>query len=352
MKGLVFFTDFHAHLWSEFANPVPDPKLVNDRFSQQIGTLNDIFKFADEHQYGVVHGGDLFHARSSVDTRVINAVFKTIASYKNVPTILLRGNHDSVSNQMDSPASIDIFNQLPNVIVIDTPTYKDLDVDGERVHIEFMPYGEDIPNMKKCLDEQSKRTDKENANINIEVAHLGIDGAKQGLSTHRLAFAFGVADLHPESYDAVYVGHIHLRQKLADNMWYGGSTMQLTFNDQGQEKGYDVFTIKNGKPCWRFVKANYTPFATLDSWSKEDEKTYKNYYVRLQLPEEKAKSLKPENNIRVEAKVKVDNKLRMDIDSSTSPVKVTSTYTGKYYPDLSKVAENVIMSVLGGDSDD
>ncbi|QNO01286.1 recombination/repair exonuclease [Lactobacillus phage Lbab1] len=352
MKGLLFFTDFHAHLWSEFASPVPDPKLVNDRFSQQVQTLHDIFDFAAKNDYGVIHGGDLFHARSSVDTRVINAVFNTIASYSKVPTILLRGNHDSVSNQMDSPASIDIFSQLPNVTVVDTPTYKDLVIDDKKVHIEFMPYGEDVLKMKESLNSQSERAKQGDADINLEVAHLGVDGAKQGLSTHRLAFAFSVADLHPESYDAVYVGHIHLRQKLAENMWYGGSTMQLTFNDQGQEKGYDVLTINDGKPSWKFFKANYTPFITLDSWSKEDEEKFKNYYVRLQLPEDKAKQLAPESNIRLEAKVKVDNKVRMDIDSNTSPVKVTESYMGKYYPSLSKVAESVIMSALGGGTND
>jgi len=100
------------------------------------------------------------------------------------------------------------------------------------------------------------------------------------------------------------------------------------------------------------INPNYTPFITLDSWSKEDEEKFKNYYVRLQLPEDKAKQLAPESNIRLEAKVKVDNKVRMDIDSNTSPVKVTEAYMGKYYPSLSKVAENVIMSALGGDAND
>ena len=52
MNGLVFFTDFHAHLFMEFAKH--DDEFYTDRFKEQCGVLERILKYAADNKYGVV----------------------------------------------------------------------------------------------------------------------------------------------------------------------------------------------------------------------------------------------------------------------------------------------------------
>lgn len=353
MKGLLFFTDMHLHLWSRFSKPVNDPYLVNDRFSQQIKVLNDILDYAESNDYGIINGGDLFHTRGAVDSRVLYSATEAIASHPNVPITIVRGNHDSINNQMGSPASIDALAFLPNVTIVSNPDSMDIEVDGKSIHINFMPYGEDITSMKDVLKGFSDSLSPND--YNILVAHLGIDGAKQGLSTHRLASAFSLGDLYPDKYNAVYLGHFHLRQKLADNVWYGGSTMQLTFNDEGQEKGFDTLTFEKGNPIWKFHKVDYTPFITLTSWHEGDEEKYAGYYVNLKLPAEEAKVARKadvkDTNIQITAKVEDHTKARLNINPNTGVAEVTKKYTDKFFPELTHAAQDVIQDVLSGGDD-
>lgn len=350
-KGLLLFTDFHAYQWSEFSHLVPSKwGSISDRFDNQIEVLDTILDTASKKNLVVVFAGDLFHQRNSVDTQVFNAVFDTFAKYcDSIPQIfLLRGNHDSINNTMESPTSLSPFNYLNNTKVIAEPARRYVEIDGlGQLTIDFMPYGEDIQQIKKVLAEQSK-TVKGPA---VRVFHLGIDGAKQGRHSHRLASAFTLDDLYPDYYDLVYGGHYHKRQYLGgrNSVLYGGSTVPLNFDDEGENKGYDIYIPKQS---FDFTESNSKKFITLNHWDDSLQDKYKNYYVRLQLPEKEAKDIETNktDTVRVEAQPDVDKTTRLGIKADNTPVEITKKYTDEYYPAVSKEASDVIRGVLEGDN--
>ena len=183
---------------------------------------------------------------------------------------------------------------------------------------------------------------------NILVAHLGIDGAKQGQSSHRLASAFTLNDMHSDIFDYVYIGHFHLRQYLADNVWYGGSTMQLSFNDEGQNKGYDIL---HEDGSWEFVPANTPEFVTVTS-AEQLKGLPDTDYIRLRLPEAQAKKLPdmltPEemSNVRVEAQIEQNTEARIDINADDSPESVVGKFMDEYYPDTKQLALDVLKEAM------
>lgn len=345
MKALLF-TDFHAHLFQEFSKP--DPKYYTDRFKQQCEVLETMLKRASREKRIVIFGGDLFHKRGAVDVRVFNKIYNLFSNYcATIPAIyLLRGNHDSYDNSMGSVSSLDTFSTLKNTCVISKPMVinTNFKIAGKPLVFSFMPYGEDIDAMKQKLEEMS-HTD--NHNYNMLVAHLGIDGARQGRSVHRLASAFSLSDMYPDSFDKVYLGHYHARQFLADNVWYGGSTMQLSFNDEGETKGYDLIEDDGSSS---FVEVKAPKFITLTEWNDKSREIAKDNYIRLQVPKNVAQlvteSKDAPSTVRVEAQSNSKVNLRVKISADDSPVKIVNTYMDKYYPEQKSLANEIIKVAL------
>lgn len=261
--GILFFTDFHAHLFSEFAKP--SENFYTDRFATQMKVLREILFEASNRHYGIIFGGDLFHKRTAVDIRVFNSVYLTFADYcDEIPFIyLLRGNHDSFDNSMGSDSSLDTFKTLAHVQVVSNPMVDEVSIQGTTKTLYFMPYGEEVDEMKATLaqyGEQAKDKDS------ILIAHLGIDGASQGLSSHRLASAFTLGDLHADSYELVYLGHYHYRQvllhgydtsrttkkgiskKTIDTIAYGLSSKQIKVSYEEGLVSFGKGYASNGSP--------------------------------------------------------------------------------------------------------
>lgn len=191
----IFFTDSHFHLFTNYAKP--DEDYVNDRFKEQIEALQKVFDIAREEKADVIFGGDLFHKRNSVDTRVYNKVFEVLARNRDIDVYMLRGNHDSVTNSLYTSSSIEPIGYLPNVhIFSSTDTFSFTDV-----NLVFEPYGDETEEIKEHI----KGSYDENK-TNILVAHLGVEGSLTGKGSHRLEGAFGYQDLLPDNYDFILLG--------------------------------------------------------------------------------------------------------------------------------------------------
>src|SRR5699024_69461 len=218
----IFFTDSHFHLFTNYAKP--DEFYYNDRFREQIEALQEVFNIAKEEEAIVIFGGDLFHKRNAVDTRVYNEVFKVFARNKDVAVLMIRGNHDATTNSIYTDSSIDTFNYLPNVTVFTAFGA----IEKNNVNIVFTAYGDETEEIKEYI-KSNVQEDK----VNVLVGHLGVEGSLTGKGSHRLEGAFGYQDLQPELYDFILLGHYHRRQYFQNpNHFYGGSLMQQSFSDE------------------------------------------------------------------------------------------------------------------------
>lgn len=239
---IIHFSDFHAHIFEDFAKP--DPEFMNDRFRAQIATLYQVFDIARQHEAILLFTGDLFHRRAKLDDIVFNKVYKVFAENKDVPTFMVRGNHDSRTNATVTEHWLETFKYLDHVTVFATPTQFYVDHEGEELFIYAIPYSDDTDYLKTKIAEFSN-LQKEREEHSILAAHIGVDGSETGRYSHRLEGAFKVGDLFPDVFDYVALGHYHKRQFLGgtDNVFYAGNTIQTSFSDEGQDKG--VFLIRS-----------------------------------------------------------------------------------------------------------
>lgn len=341
MKFL-FFTDSHFHLFSNYSKP--DEDFVNDRFREQVSTLQKVFDIAREEQAEIIFGGDLFHKRNSVDTRVYNKIFEVFARNKDIKVHMLRGNHDSVTNSLYTSSSIEPIGYLPNVYIYSYPdTFSFTDV-----NLVFEPYGDETAEIKEHI----KKSYDENK-VNILVAHLGVEGSLTGKGSHRLEGAFGYKDLLPDKYDFILLGHYHRRQYFDNkNHLYGGSLMQQSFSDEQEANG--VHLIDTEKLTTEFIELDTRRFITIQGDNAPDnleELINEGHFIRFIGTPEQAKVFEldkemEDKNIQVQMKKDYVVEKRIDSDVSDSPISITSSYADKYYPESKNELIECLKEVL------
>ena len=334
----IFATDLHMHNFTDFS--IPDEEYITSRFYEQIVALEKTYDIARKNDATLIIGGDVFHRRGSVKTEVFNKVFETISRNNDIETYILRGNHDSVTNSLYSQSSLEPLSKIGNVHVITKPCHM-VGEEGE-VNITFLPYGDEIIEMKEFLNTISKdyRGVKETQML---VAHIGLEGATQGKHSHRLSGAFGLGDLHPEFYDFILLGHYHKRQGINSknpNHLYGGSFMQHNFGDEGQDTG--VHLIDTEEMTTTFIPIDTPQFVTIDGKNIPDnlEDLIRNNYVRFVGNSEEVKAVDrlkditdfDLSNIRVELQRDYNHEARMGLDATMSEEEIVRNFAKQKFP--------------------
>lgn len=332
MKHIINFSDFHMHFFKDFSKP--DAIYGTDRAKEQIKVLKDLMNYAREVKGDVLFNGDLFHKRVSIDVRIFNMMFEVFSSYPDVPIIMVSGNHDKVTNALASDSALEAFNALPNVTVISTMEK----LVRDEYTLYGVSYGEEVDEMKEWIAEEAKKLDPNT--INILCAHIGVDGSSTGQYSHTLSGAFKVADLYPDNFDIVTLGHYHKRQFLGglSNVFYVGNTLQTSFADEGQAKGFMDITLDGKEWSMKFVKANYTPFMTVTADTvPEDLSGAFIQFVGNVTETEAVKKLKEDNdlsNLRIKVQKDYYVPPRIEITAGSTPEEVVRAFTDKKYPDL------------------
>lgn len=352
---IVFATDLHMHNFTEFAKPTDN---ISDRFEAQLATLQKTFDIAREKKANLFIGGDLFHNRGAVGTKVFNKTFEVFANNPDVPVYILRGNHDSVTNSIRTVASIEPLRALKNVFVITHPTeilFEEEETDeenGKGVNVLFMPYGDETEEMKQYIQEYEPEGEK-----NIFVGHLGLEGSLQGKGTHRLAGAFGLQDLRPDVFDYILLGHYHKRQTLGDNpnFIYGGNFMQVNFGDEGQEKGVHFIDTEKEHGI-EFIPIKNKMFVTIDGNNLPDnlDDIIENNYVRFIGTKEQVQAIKnidtqeqlDFSNVRVEVERDYSKETRMGLDSTMTEVEIVERFAKEKYPNAVEASLECLREVM------
>ena len=336
----IFFTDSHFHLFTNYAKP--DKFYPNDRFREQIEALQKVFDIAKEEKATVIFGGDLFHKRNAVDTRVYNEVFKVFARNQDVDVLLLRGNHDATTNSVYTDSSIDTFDYLPNVSVFTSFGV----AEKNNVNIIFTAYGDETEEIKDYIKDNVQE-----GKVNILVGHLGVEGSLTGKGSHRLEGAFGYQDLQPELYDFILLGHYHRRQYFQNpNHFYGGSLMQQSFSDEQEANG--VHLIDTEKMTTEFIPIKTRKFIIVQGDNipeNIEELVEQGHFIRFIGTPEQAKALEldeVESNVQVQMKKKYTVEKRIDSEVTDDPVTIASSYADKYYPEAKDKIVECLKEVL------
>lgn len=343
---VVFVTDLHMHKFTEFAKL--DADKVSDRFEAQLNTLQAVFDTARKEKATLIIGGDVFHNRGAVGTRVFNLTFEVFLRNPDVPVIIVRGNHDSVTNSLYTVSSIEPLGALDNVEIISEPTTKVI----EDTKFLFMPYGDETEIMKEYINAYEP-----GAENNVLVGHLGLEGALQGKGNHRLAGAFGIRDLRPDVFDYIMLGHYHKRQTVGDNPnhFYGGNFMQVNFGDEGQLKGLHIVDTHE-KLGAHFVALPNKMFYTVngDELPEDLDTIMDENYVRFIGTKDQVRAIENMStstnmdlsSVRVEMIRDYKQEARLGIDTGMSEIEITKKYAEDKYPNALEEALECLTAVL------
>lgn len=184
---------------------------------------------------GIVVAGDLKRAYNPVDVRVIKFWQWAIvyAREHDLKVLVLLGNHDRIGQYSDDKNWLSILDKA-GATVFDTPYVFDVK-DGR---LAMLPYMSSVSGLKKAAEKLTReiRSNRQD----VLVFHTDLNRAKYNKAGFRSEAKIHVEDLYPSQYLACIGGHIHLPQKIGDNVYYAGSPFATDWGEANQRKSYLV----------------------------------------------------------------------------------------------------------------
>ena len=241
---LAIFSDLHAHPFKPYATIRPDG--MNSRLWDIVDCIKQITKYCKENNIcAVLFGGDLFHVRGRLSVVAFNAVYAALEELSRIARIyMIHGNHDQADREGEVHS---IYNLRAFCTIVDKPGW--VQAEGpkgpkyEPFNILAVPYTENIEHLRELA---KTPTPYSSLVPKIFLGHLGIKGAKLGADyVYSHPSDAGVEDLNPTAFDACFLGHYHLHQQLASNVWYIGAPLHHNWGDKGQQRGFLVYDTES-----------------------------------------------------------------------------------------------------------
>ncbi len=177
--------------------------------------------------------GDVLHTHERIHTTCLNQaeqLFQMCTKY--VPTYVLVGNHDYISNSQFLTTNhwMTPFKCWENLTIVDHVV--SFSIKGETfVACPYVPDGR----MVEALD-----TYPDWKNASMIFGHQSLDGVKMGAITTEKVEEWKA------TYPFLCSGHIHDKQRVQPNLYYTGTPMQHAYGEK-HNKTICMFTVENGK---------------------------------------------------------------------------------------------------------
>lgn len=159
----------------------------------------------------VIHGGDLFY-RSKVPQKLVEMAFAPLKQIADlgIPVYLVPGNHER------SAIPQSLFTLHPNIFIFNTPRVFLLETVGLRMGFAGFPYIRDAIRSRFLSIVEQTRWREHYADIWFLCIHQCVVGAMVGPSNYMFRHGSDVIRLPdiPDSFAAVFSGHIHRHQVL------------------------------------------------------------------------------------------------------------------------------------------
>ena len=165
----------------------------------------------------IIHLGDFFHNRKSINTKTQTAAQEIIDNLHGLDLFIIVGNHDTYYKNKIQPTSLKIFRKEPNVHVVEDTMFID--------EIMAVPWGGEIrpTHLKYCM------------------GHFAITGFNMNDS---YVCKKGQDPSIFNQFQKVYSGHFHT-PSTQGKITSLGSPYQQTFHDADSTRGYYIF--ENGE---------------------------------------------------------------------------------------------------------
>ena len=187
----------------------------------------------------IVIAGDVFHSARPSNAAIADAFrqfSRLSAELSGTYVVIIAGDHDS-PRLVETGNILRLFAEIPRCIVMDQ--------DARAVALpELSASVLGVPH--PALVENYDYAPDADADVNVLVLH-GSYSEEKLLELHDYGgHYFDVADLHPERWDYVALGHYHKFTELAPNMYYAGAIERVSNNiwgeaEPGHQKGFLTF---------------------------------------------------------------------------------------------------------------
>lgn len=281
------------HMGSGFSHGRVNPETgLNTRLEDFMGTLGRcIDRALAESVDLVLFGGDAFPDATPPPyvAEAFASQFRRLAE-RQIPTVLLVGNHDRYS-QAQGSASLCIYRTLgvPGFVVGDSlHTHRVATRNGD-VQVIALPWLSQstlltrpeteglslaevhellLDRLRVALEGEIRQLDREVPTVLL--GHLMADKARFGAERYLAVskgFTIPLSLLIRPEFDYVALGHVHKHQNLNPTndppVIYPGSIERVDFSEEKEEKGYVMVEVERGRATWEFCPLAVRSFQTL-----------------------------------------------------------------------------------------
>lgn len=256
---LLHTADWHLGKTLKGANLLDDQKFI----------IDEIFKVIDDQKIdAVLIAGDVYD-RAVPPIAAVDLFNETLNRFseKNLPTLIIAGNHDSAT-RLNFGSKIFESRNIFIASKVDEPAQVVLEDYFGEIYFSLIPFFEPGEIRAKFFGNDSDRltynaankffVERARQNIpdgkrSVALAHVFLTGGEESESERK--FVGGSANVDAPifaGYDYVALGHLHRPQKIsAENIRYAGSPLKYSFDEVAHKKSVTVVELGAGG----FVKA-------------------------------------------------------------------------------------------------
>ncbi len=224
----------------------------------------------------LIHLGDLFHNRRSIDFRSLNAAFNSFVNIfdadPDITVYLIIGNHDSYYKNTISLTSVTQLLYWTSFVIIDEPT----EIEIGKTTFLMVPWM-CSENGDECLEAISTSTS------DICCGHFDISGFKMMEGLHSID---GLSPSSFVNFNHVFSGHFHIGST-QENITYVGSPYQLSWADEESSKYVCLFDsdMKRWDDKKEFSLSDRT-YIRIRDWSQAlNPADYENKILKIHINE-------------------------------------------------------------------
>jgi DNA repair exonuclease SbcCD nuclease subunit len=341
--------DLHAHNFKDF-DEISD-RTGSKRLDYLVDTLGTMKEYCVSNQVSYfILAGDLFNIRGKINILVYNAMYDQIKLFgeAGITVILVAGNHDDYDNSDIPETALHAFKDLNNVIVFQSNG--SYDIEGTDITLDCVPFTKNKESILNYIN-----SCENDGRSHILVTHLGVSGASVGQSSYPMQDAFNVGELRPDFFKYIILGHYHKHQFIAKlpHVFYCGSPIQHSFNDEGADNGFVVLDTSKRYDV-QFVPIPNPRFFTVNGTVTQEElqsHADQGNYLRVQLKENEVQafnSIIPQGLLyKMELQKEYVQETRVDVKIGMSFEDIVTTYAEEFNPKAKDTGLRILKEVGG-----
>ena len=220
--------------------------------------IDEIFSVVDDQKPdAILICGDVYD-RAIPPPDAVDLFNKTLNHFaeKNLPTLIIAGNHDSATRLNFGSKLFARQNIFIASKISDEPAQVVLEDNFGEVYFSMIPFAtpNEIRTKFSCDDDPNKfyvdlaRKKIPDGKRSIALAHMFLTGGVESDSERK--FVGGTENVDAKifsDYNCVALGHLHKPQKIsAENIRYSGSPLKYSFDETNHKKSVTIFDIDAG----------------------------------------------------------------------------------------------------------